>query len=61
MARDKKYYDKLTSMHVNSELQITVTKFAKTHNTHYYAVVDNALREFLIKHNVKVPEKNIMK
>ena len=61
MARDKNYYDKFTSMHVNDELHITATEFAKKNGTHYYVIVDNALREFLIKKGVKVSEKNILK
>jgi len=61
MARDTRYYDKLTSMHVNTEMQVLTLKFAKENNTHFYVLVDNALRDFFKKHKIKVPEKNIIK
>jgi len=49
MKRDKKYYNKLTSLHVNSDLHEQLLKYAEKHNTHVYILVDDMFKKLLKK------------
>jgi len=45
--RNKKYFNKLTTMHINDELHDKVLELAKKEDLYFYQYVDKVLKEKL--------------
>ena len=56
--RNKEYYNKQTSMHVNDVLHKEATSFAIKNDLNFYSLVDKVIREYLEKKGIVLNKKN---